>query len=327
MRKTIISIFAALALCFTLNAQDARQRTVETIVQDVLAALPTDNLADCYVQMADLAKAAPASVEMLAGMLQPAEAGANNLVEYAIAGVTRYATDPANAAVKENVKKGLVAAVAACKDKYNKQFLESQVRLMTPPATYADFDPIDVKAVSKSKTSVDMCKVLWALSDNLGAKSAKSMLAALKDDDRAVRTTALLASEQFADDAFYAQVAKAYKKLSADAKVDVLTWFGDNKVASQLDLLVAEMQKGGAVAAAAIEAVAMVGGQKAADALLAVPVAKENINDLTKALKFVNVDLTDKIVKLLPASEGAQQSMLLHLAAKKRVYEAAPEVL
>ena len=327
MRKTIISIFAALALCFTLNAQDARQRTVETIVQDVLAALPTDNLADCYVQMADLAKAAPASVEMLAGMLQPAEAGANNLVEYAIAGVTRYATDPANAAVKENVKKGLVAAVAACKDKYNKQFLESQVKFMTPPATYADFDPIDVKAVSKSKTSVDKCKVLWALSDNQGAKSAKAMLAALKNQDRAVRTTALFASEPWADDAFYAQVAKAYKKLSADAKVDVLTWFGDNKVASQLDLLVAEMQKGGAVAAAAIEAVAMVGGQKAADALLAVPVAKENINDLTKALKFVNVDLTDKIVKLLPASEGAQQSMLLHLAAKKRVYEAAPEVL
>ena len=80
MRKTIISIFAALALCFTLTAQDARQRTVETIVQDVLAALPTDNLADCYVQMADLAKSAPASVEMLASMLQPAEAGANNLV-------------------------------------------------------------------------------------------------------------------------------------------------------------------------------------------------------------------------------------------------------
>ena len=327
MRKTIISIFAALALCFTLTAQDARQRTVETIVQDVLAALPTDNLADCYVQMADLAKSAPASVEMLASMLQPAEAGANNLVEYAIAGVVRYATDPANASVRENVKKGVVAAAAACKDKYNKQFLESQIRLMTPPAQYADFDPIDVKTVSKSKTSIDKCKVLWALSDNLGEKSAKSMLAALKDEDRAVRTTALLASEQFADEAFYAKVAKAYKKLSPDAKVDVLTWFGDNKVASQLDLLIAEMQKGGAVASAAVEAVAMVGGEKAADALLAVPVTKDNINDLTKALKFVNVNLADKVVKLLPASEGVQQSMLLYLAARKRIYKAAPEVL
>lgn len=327
MRKTIISIFAALALCFTLNAQDARQRTVETIVQDVLAALPTDNLTDCYVQMADLAKAAPASVEMLAAMLQPAEAGANNLVEYAIAGVTRYATDPANAAVKENVKKGLVAAAAACKDKYNKQFLESQVRLMTPPATYAEFDPIDVKAVSKSKTSIDKCKVLWALSDNQGAKSAKAMLAALKDQDRAVRTTALFASEPWADDAFYAQVAKSYKKLSKDAKVDVLTWFGDNKVASQLDLMIAEMKNEGAVAEAAIEAVAMVGGDKAADALLAVPVTKENINALRNALNFVNVDLTEKVVKILPSAEGVQQGMLLSIASDKRIYETAPEVM
>ena len=81
MKKTIFSLLMTLVLCFTLNAQDARQRTTETIVQDVLAALPTDNLADCYVQMADLAKTAPASVEMLAAMLQPAEAGANNLVE------------------------------------------------------------------------------------------------------------------------------------------------------------------------------------------------------------------------------------------------------
>ena len=120
MKKTIFSILMTLALCFTLNAQDARQRTVETIVQDVLAALPAENLTDCYVQMADLAKAAPASVEMLGSMLQPAEAGANNIVEYAIVGVVRYATDPANAAVKDNVKKGIEAAAAACKDKYNK---------------------------------------------------------------------------------------------------------------------------------------------------------------------------------------------------------------
>ena len=54
-------------------------------MQDVLAALPTDNLTECYVQMADLAQQAPASVVKLASMLKPAEAGANNLVEYAIA--------------------------------------------------------------------------------------------------------------------------------------------------------------------------------------------------------------------------------------------------
>jgi hypothetical protein len=327
MKKTIFSILMTLALCFTLNAQDARQRTVETIVQDVLAALPAENLTDCYVQMADLAKSAPASVEMLGSMLQPAEAGANNIVEYAIVGVVRYATDPANAAVKENVKKGIEAAAAACKDKYNKQFLESQLRLMTPPATYADYDPIDVKAVSKTKTSNAKCQVLWALADNLGAKSAKKMIAALKDDDRAVRANALYASEAFADDAFYAQVAKAYKKLSDDAKVDVLTWFGDRKAASQFDLIASELIAPGARGAAAAEAIAMIGGEKAADALLATPVTKENAAALAKALNFVNVDLTDKVVKALPDAESLQRDFLVQLAGKKRIYEAAPFVL
>lgn len=327
MKKTIFSILTVLALCFTLNAQDARQRTVETIVQDVLAALPAENLTDCYVQMADLAKAAPASVEMLGSMLQPAEAGANNIVEYAIVGVVRYATDPANAAVKDNVKKGIEAAAAACKDKYNKQFLESQLRLMTPPATYADYDPIDVKAVSKVKTSNAKCQVLWALADNLGAKSAKKMLAALKDEDRAVRANALYASEAFADEEFYGKIAKMYKKLSDDAKVDVLTWLGDNKVESQFGLIASELAAPGARGAAAAEAIAMLGGEKAADALLAVPVTKDNVAALMKALSFVNVDLTDKVVKALPEAESLQRDFLVELAGDKRIYEAAPFIL
>ena len=69
MRKTIFSIFTALVFCCSIFAQDARQRTVDTVVQDVLAAMPADNLTDYYVQMADLAQSAPASVEILAAML------------------------------------------------------------------------------------------------------------------------------------------------------------------------------------------------------------------------------------------------------------------
>lgn len=327
MKKTIFSILTILVLSFALNAQDARQRTVETLVQDVLAAMPADNLADYYAQMDDLAKAAPASVEMLASMLKPADAGANNLVEYAISGVVRYATDPANLAVKDMVKAGVEKSISACKDKYNKQFLETQLRLMTPPVTYPDHDPIDVKALSKDDSSNARCQVLWALSDNLGVKSAKKMLAALKDEDRAVRATALYASEPFADEEFYGKVAKKYKKLSDDAKIDVLTWFGDNKVASQFDLIASEMASGGATGAAAIEALAMIGGDKAADALLALPLTEDNADVLMKALNFVNVDLTDKVVKDLPESESLKRDFLVALAGEKRMSETSPFIL
>ena len=253
MRKIIFSIFAALMFICPLFAQDARQRNVETIVQDVMAALPAQNAADCYEQMADLAKAAPQSVTYLASKLQPVsdKPVSNNILEYAISGVVRYATDPVNAGVKENVKKGLEQAIAAATDKYIKQFLQSQLNLMLPysdgfpahmQATYAGED---VKTLLKSKDENDQCRGLWLAVETLGAKAEKNILSALKSDSRAVRTTALLAYEQLAGDEFYAQVAKLYKKLSPEAKADIIYWFGEADVKAQLPLVMSELGAAG----------------------------------------------------------------------------------
>ena len=43
MKKIFTLILATLALSFSLQAQDARGRTVETIVGDVLAQMPAQN--------------------------------------------------------------------------------------------------------------------------------------------------------------------------------------------------------------------------------------------------------------------------------------------
>ena len=107
MKKTIsilLSVFLSLSIVF---AQDARQRSVETIVSDVLAAMPAQDSQSFKENMADLAKSAPKSVEILAGMLTPASEGKNNLIEYAISGVTTFASDPVNAQYKAAVLEGL----------------------------------------------------------------------------------------------------------------------------------------------------------------------------------------------------------------------------
>lgn len=331
MRKTIFSILTALVFCCSIFAQDARQRTVETVVQDVLAAMPADNLTDYYVQMADLAKAAPASVEVLASMLKPAEAGANNLVEYAISGVARYATDPANEAVKSAVKEGLEKAAAACRDKYNKQFLEVQIRLMTPyQDTFEErlretYPFEEVKALSKSDASKDQCKALWLLTESLGVKSQKKILSALKSDDRAVRTTALHAYDAFADDDFYAKVAKVYKKLSPEAKADMVYWFGEKDVQSQLGLVLNELSAGGELGANAIEAAAKLGGEQAAEKLFAM-VGGRYTDDVVKALKYIDVDLSDMIAEALPQAEGKRCEALMALASAKRNTKTAASI-
>ena len=90
MKKFITSILF-LAAALTLSAQDARQRTVETVVADVLAAMPANNSTDFDTQMADFAAAAPASVVETARMMKPAGEGVrNNLYEYALTGLASF---------------------------------------------------------------------------------------------------------------------------------------------------------------------------------------------------------------------------------------------
>ena len=121
--KKIFNILLLTVLMLTVTttptfAQDARQRTTQTIVQDALALMPLQNQTDFNREMEDIAKTAPQSIEILAAMLQPTEKAKNNLVEYAINGVTNYAS--ANAKYKQAVLDGLKAAAPKAPDQYVK---------------------------------------------------------------------------------------------------------------------------------------------------------------------------------------------------------------
>lgn len=322
MKKTIFSIFAAVALCCSLSAQDSRQRTVETIVQDVMAALPAQDMAACNEQMADLAKAAPASVVYLASRLQPAEARSNNIVEYALSGVVRYATDPSNADVKEDVMKGLEQAVVAATDKYNRQFLEAQLRLMQPfedvfPGHMQEtFMDENARTLFKSKAANDRCRSLWLLVETLGRKSQKQILSALKSDDRSVRTTALLAYADLADENFYDKVVKMYGRLSPEAKSDVIYWFGENEIYSQLPLVMSELNAGGELGSNAVEAAGKIGDRRTAESLVTMLGGNRSAEAL-EALKHIKTDITDIVAAAFDGADSRKASALVALACAK----------
>ena len=331
MKKILFSILAVLMLCSSLPAQDSRQRTVETLVQDVLAALPAQNTAECYVQMADLAKAAPASVVYLASKLQPAEAKANNVLEYAISGVVRFATDPVNAAFKEAVKKGIEQAVAESSDMYNKQFLESQLFLMQPfednfPAQNKDEYSEDLKALLKSKATNDQCRGLWLAAETLGKGCEKNILNALKSDDRDVRAVALLAYESLADEAFYAKLAKQYRKMSPVAKADVVYWFGEKGVVSQLPLVMSELSAEGELGANAIEAAGKLGDRQTAQTLIAM-LGGERTSEAVAALKYIRTDISDLVAAAFEGADAKRKSALLTLASVKSNKKSASAVI
>jgi hypothetical protein len=134
--KKILSILALALVSATLAfGQDARGRVPETVVGDVLAAMPCDDAASLAQNVQDLVASAPATVELLAARL--GEQGTNALTEYALSSIAAYISDPAHAQYKNAVREGFAKGIAAQADPVNRQFLLAQLRMF---ATKDDID-------------------------------------------------------------------------------------------------------------------------------------------------------------------------------------------
>ena len=324
MKKIFTLILTTLALSLALQAQDARQRTVDTIVGDVLAQMPAQNAAAQESDMLDLAKAAPESIVKLAAMLQSADKGANNRIEYALNGLTNFAATPGNQIWKTAVKAGLEQAIAACTDPVNKQFLESQLRLLGKPDNTVAHAVIDSKVLNKNATPQEKCEALYLKESVLGAVPEKDLLKAITDKSRKVRGTALRRYAP-ATDAFAAKVAKKFKSLSPEGKADVLNWLGDNKIASQLPLILNQFSGMKEVASAAIEAAGKIGGDAAADALIG-QLGGDNAAAALKALKSFPGSLKDKVAAALGTAQGTALENLVALAGAKGMANCADKL-
>lgn len=328
MKRIFTTIIAALVISASVFAQDARQRLTTTIVGDVLAQMPAQNAADASTNLKDIAASAPESIAILADMLQSAEKGANNKVEYVLSGVTNYVSVE-GAQYKDAVKKGLKDAAEKVSDKYNKAFIQTQLRLLSP-----EDEPVvaeaaaDAKALaSKIKSNLKsgqrnlLCEALYLKAEKLGGLTSKDVMKALKSSDRSYRTTALRYAEAMPGIA--ASIAKSFDKLSDGAKEDVLNWFGDNKAADQLGLILGAISnkknadKAG-VMAAAIEAAGKIGGDKAADVLIA-QLGGKYADAAKKAILSFPGDIKGKIGDALKSADGSALSNLLDIAYARQM--------
>ena len=227
MKRTLYIIIAALLLSVSSFAQDARNRSTETIVQDVLALMPIQKQADFNAEMQPLVSAAPKSITMLAAMLKPAAQRVNAKVEYAIHGAVAFAGT--NDAYADKVREGLKQAIAAQSDKDAKQFLENELRLLSKQE--------DVTYVAH-QASTPYAKAYDKLV-SLGAGAGKVITKAVKSKDHVARMQALkfATANGLANDELAASVTKKFSSLNDEAKADILYWIGDNKIASQKAML------------------------------------------------------------------------------------------
>lgn len=320
MRKSISLISAACFMMLAnmpLNAQDARQRKPETIVQDVLALMPIQTQSDYNREMEPLVQAAPQSIEMLAAMLQPAEKHSNNLIEYAISGAVAFAST--NAQYSEAVAKGLQNAIPKAADKTAKQFLQAQLRMLSKKndVTYTDHAGAPIYAEAYDQ--------LVKLGDQAGDQVVKT----LKTKDHALRMQALkfATDHNLANDALAQKVAKKYSSCKEEGRIDIINWLGDNGLGSQKPLLIKAIKKGGDPAEAAIEALGRIGGDDAADILLA-QIGTDNDDEAQEALKSFKGDLNEKVNKALAeAKTNDRKEALLELASNRHIKSVAAQVL
>jgi hypothetical protein len=300
-------------LCLPVMAQDARNRATETIVQDVLALVPIQNQADFNNEMQPLVAAAPKSITMLAAMLKPAAQRVNAKVEYAIHGAVAFAGT--NETWAANVREGLKQAIAAQSDKDAKQFLENELRLLSKTE--------DVTYVAP-KASTSYAKAYDKLV-SLGSNAGKEIVKSVKSKDHALRMQALkfATAKGLATDELAASVTKKYKSLSEEAKCDVLYWLGDNKIASQKDLLSSVASQSGKPAKAAIEALGKIGGDEAQKVLIN-QLGGENNAEAFRALCSFPGKLN--ILEPLKAAVGDKKVSLMKLASARRCTETAEEI-
>ena len=305
---------AAILLCLPSYSQDTRNRATETIIQDVLALVPIQTQADFNNEMRPLVQAAPKSITMLAAMLKPAVEHVNAKVEYVIHGAIAYAGT--NEAWAANVREGLKQAIAAQTDKDAKQFLESELRLLTKEedVTYTMQEGTRPYAKNYDKLV------------SLGSNAGKGIVKAVKSKDQVLRMQALkFATENgLANDQLAACIVKKYKSLKEAAKCDVLYWLGDNKIASQKSLLTNAVAQGGKPAKAAIEALGKIGGEDAEKVLIDQLGGKNNAEAFRALCSFPGkLNLTEA----LNAAEGDKKLSLLKLASARRCTEAADGIL
>ena len=330
-----------LVLSLSLYAQDARNRTVETVVADVLAAMPAPTADVLAGHMADLAATAPQSVVEVAKLMKPAAAGVkNSIYEYALTGLVNYVNDPQHNAKAADVLKGLQDAAAACQDATNKSFFESLGRMLQSyqaPQEEPGLTLKEAKQLLKSGNTAEKCLAAFTVMKEQPTKVWKTVASALKSNDGQFRNSVIsYATSIVGANALVPLFVSKFKKLGSEAKTDVLNWFGDNKISAVANLVSSAVNEGGEVGKAAIAAAGKIGGKKALSALLG-QLGGENGDECLTALKSFKGDIQDEVCAALAdelasgkdfsvGNNGKLLQNLLNLVNARKIAKAAKSI-
>lgn len=185
------------------------------------------------------------------------------------------------------------------------------------------------KQTMKSKAPVHTRGAALAARFDIEKKKAMpELVKAVKGNDREYRVNALRLSEPWADADVYEAVNKAAaKNKDTKALVDVINWYGATGNTGQIDVVTGAMNNSNPeVAASAIRAASMIGGEKALSALSAA-LYGDNSDKAAEALLYFKGDITDCVNSALVSQDAKAMALGLDLADKRHVKASMPAVV
>lgn len=185
------------------------------------------------------------------------------------------------------------------------------------------------KQTMKSKAPVHTRGAALAARFDIEKKKAMpELVKAVKGNDREYRVNALRLSEPWADADVYEAVNKAAaKNKDSKALVDVINWYGATGNAGQIDVVTGAMNNSNPeVAASAIKAASMIGGEKALSALSAA-LYGDNSDKAAEALLYFKGDITDCVNSALVSQDAKAMALGIDLADKRHVKASMPAVV
>ncbi|MBQ9498763.1 MAG: DUF1080 domain-containing protein [Bacteroidaceae bacterium] len=222
--KRISSLILTLVCAVTLMAQSPANRTVNTIVADVLAQMPAKNQTEFDKLMGDLSTTGAEGVQMLISRLNAPGQGSNAAVEYALSGLAAYASAPDKAQLKQVVKQGFQKALATASVQEVKAFINQQLYFLGEPLDLGGQATVHQSANAdyRNQRIPTLASAFQAAPD----KALKTLEKALKDNDKEYRNAALRFASDYANSEMYTKLVKRLPKMKPFVKTDILNWLG-----------------------------------------------------------------------------------------------------
>lgn len=182
------------------------------------------------------------------------------------------------------------------------------------------------KGFLKAPDSAIRCAAVRTLIER-SAPDTRGVVDALKTGDRPYRNAALAATAAYNPVSLAAALEKAYPSLSEEARADVLNWLADHKIEAALPLALQSIRTPGELGETAIRTAGILGGEEAADALVAA-LSGDRAPMAFSALSTFEGELSEAVARGLERPvDVQQQENLLRLASKRRLTGLAPRVL